>query len=107
MAVSSGQSVLSTVYRIWAGFRPQDAMKWQERWIHKDAYGFRSKRGAMDAASVLQVLLEATRAVKSTVAGYGLDYNKCYDLVPHAVARQRRKGCMLGPSGQPGECTPT
>ena len=35
-------SVLPTVYRLWAGLRLGDAMRWQESWIHAEAYGFRT-----------------------------------------------------------------
>ena len=51
-------SVLSTVYRLWAGLRLGDAMRWQEDLIHEEAYGLRTGRSATDAAALLQTLLE-------------------------------------------------
>ena len=47
-------TVLSQIYRIWVGVRMEDALQWQEQWIHPEAYGFRPHRGAMDAATVAQ-----------------------------------------------------
>ena len=46
-------SVLSTVYRLWAGLCLGDAMLWQESWIHAEAYGLRTGRSAEDAAALL------------------------------------------------------
>ena len=39
-------SVLSQLYRVWAGVRLEECMIWQEKWVHPHAYGFRKKRGA-------------------------------------------------------------
>ena len=75
--------VLSVVYRLWAGIRLADAMRWQEGWIHPEAYGFRTGRGAMDAASLLQVLVELVGAGGlRSLSGFGLDYKKCFDPMP-------------------------
>ena len=38
--------VLSNVYRVWAGVRLQDVMRWQETWIHPFAFGFRSHKNS-------------------------------------------------------------
>ena len=78
-------SVLPTVYRLWAGLRLGDAMKWQESWIHAEAYGFRTGRSAEDAAALLQTLLELARATGRSLSGTGLDYKKCFDLVPQTA----------------------
>ena len=48
-------TVLSMVYRLWAGTRLWEVMRWQEAWVHPRAYGFRLARGAVDAATVTQV----------------------------------------------------
>ncbi len=78
-------SVLSTVYLMWAGLRLGDAMKWQESWIHAEAYGFRTGRSAEDAAALLWTLLELARATGRSLSGTGLDYKKCFDLVPQRI----------------------
>ena len=61
-------------------------MKSQESWIHAEAYGFRTGRSAEDAAALLQALLELARATGRSMSGAGLDYKKCFDLVPQRIA---------------------
>ena len=51
-------TVLSMVYRLWAGTHLWEVMRRHEAWVHPRAYGFRLARGAVDAATVTQVLLE-------------------------------------------------
>ena len=45
-------TVLSMVYRLWAGMRLADAIAWQESWAHPAAFGFRPARSALDGAAV-------------------------------------------------------
>ena len=51
-------TVLSMVYRLWAGVRLVDAIAWQEAWAHPAAFGLRPARSAPDGAAVTQVLLQ-------------------------------------------------
>ena len=37
-------TVLSVVYRLWAGTRLWEVLRWQETWAHPEAYGFRPAR---------------------------------------------------------------
>ena len=78
-------TVLSMVYRLWAGTRLWEVMRWQESWVHPRAFGFRLARGAVDAATVTQVLLELARLKGWRLEGLSLDYVKCFDLIPQAV----------------------
>ena len=78
-------TVLSMVYRLWAGTRLWEVMRWQEAWVHPRAYGFRLARGAVDAATVTPVLLELARLKGWRLEGLSLDYVKCFDLIPQAV----------------------
>ena len=78
-------SVLSQIYRVWAGIRLEKCMQWQEHWIHPHAYGFRKKRGATDAASHISMLLELHKLIKKVLHGFGLDYVKCFDLIPQSI----------------------
>ena len=87
-------TVLSVVYRLWAGTRLWEVLRWQETWAHPEAYGFRPARGALDAAAVTQVLLELSRLKGWTLFGVNLDYVKCFDLIPQAVVL--RVGQELG-----------
>ena len=77
-------SVLSQLYRAWAGLRMEESMVWQEEWAHPLSYAFRPKRGALDAASLLALLLELHRLLRRRFGGIGLDYIKCFDLIPQA-----------------------
>ena len=78
-------SVLSQIYRVWAGVRLEECMTWQETWIHPQAYGFRKKRGATDAAGMVSLLIELYHVMQTTLMGFGLDYVKCFDLIPQQV----------------------
>ena len=78
-------TVLSMVYRLWAGIRLEEAIRWQEAWAHPCAFGFRPARSALDGATVTQVLLELCRLKGWAVAGMSIDYVKCFDLIPQAV----------------------
>ena len=77
--------VLSQIYRVWAGVRLEECMTWQETWIHPQAYGFRKKRGATDAAGMISLLIELCHVMHMTLMGFGLDYVKCFDLIPQQV----------------------
>ena len=78
-------SVLSQIYRVWAGVRLEECMTWQETWIHPQAYGFRKKRGATDAAGMISLLIELCHVMQTTLMGFWLDYVKCFDLIPRQV----------------------
>ena len=67
-------TVLSMVYRLWAGVRLVDAIAWQEAWAHPAAFGFRPARSALDGAAVMQVLLELCRLRGWAFAGMSMDY---------------------------------
>ena len=78
--------VLSMVYRLWAGVRLVDAIRWQEAWAHPCAIGFCPARSAHDGAAVTQVLVELCRLQRWAVGGISINYVKCFNLIPHAVA---------------------
>ena len=78
-------SVLSQLYRVWVGVRLEECMIWQEKWAHPHAYGFRKKRGATDAAALIALLIELHTVMRAALKGFGLDYVKCFDLIPQQV----------------------
>ena len=78
-------TVVSQIYRIWAGVRMEDAMKWQETWAHEQSYAFQPHRGSRDAAAVLTLLIELSHVMKTLLAGVGTEYTKCFDLIPQAI----------------------
>ena len=73
------------VYRLWAGTRLREVMRWREALVHPRAYGFRRAWGAVDAATVTQVLLELAQLKGWRLEGLSLDYVKCFDLIPQAA----------------------
>ena len=82
-------TVLWQIYRMWAGVRMEDALQWQEQWIHPEAYGFRPHKGAIDAATVLTLLVELAQVLKALLVGAGTDYTKCFDLISQAISMAR------------------
>ena len=71
---------------MWAGVCMEDALRWQERWVHQEAYGFRPHKGALDAATVLTLLVELAQALNTPRVEAGTDYTKCFDLIPQAIS---------------------
>ena len=49
------------------------------------AFGFRPARSAADGAAVTQLLLELGRLKGWPVSGMGLDYRKCFDMMPQGI----------------------
>ena len=78
-------SVLSQLCRVWAGIRVEECMVWQESWAHPHAFSFRKKHGAADAAALIAMLIELHNIIQECLAGLGLDYLKCFDLIPQQV----------------------
>ena len=49
------------------------------------AFGFRPVRSAVDGAAVTPLLLELGRLKGWPVLGMGLDYQRCFDLMPQGI----------------------
>ena len=79
-------AVLSQIYRIWAGVPTEDTLLWQEQWVHQEAYGFRPHKGALNAATVLTLLVELAQALNTPLVGARTDYTKCFDLGLQAIS---------------------
>ena len=84
-------TVLSMVYRLWAGTRLWEVMRWQEPWVHPRAYGFRLARGAVDAATVTEVLPEQAGLKGWRMEGLSLD-------LPSALTSSRKRSCCGSPA---------
>ena len=78
-------AVLSTVYRLWAGVRPEEVIRWQETSAHPVVFGFCPGRGSLGGAAITHMLLELCRLRSWTVAEMSVDYKKCFDLISQAV----------------------
>ena len=64
----------------------EDTLQWHEQWVHLEAYGFRPHKGAMDAATVLTLLVELAQVLNAPLVGAGTDYTKYFDLIPQAIS---------------------
>ena len=64
----------------------EDALDWQEQWVHQEAYGFRPHKGAIDAVTVLSLLVELAQLMGTPLVGAGTDYTKCFNLIPQAIS---------------------
>ena len=95
-------TVLSMVYRLWAGVLWADDMAWQESEAHPTAFGFCPARSTLDEAAATEVLLELCPCQGWAVAGMIIDYVKCFDLIPGAVVL----ALALELSVDPGTCDP-
>ena len=79
-------TVLLQIYRIWVGVRMEDALDWQEQWVHQEAYGFCPHMGASDAATGLSLLVEMAQVTGTPLMGASTDYTKCFNLIPQAIS---------------------
>ena len=50
----------------------EESMLWQEEWAHPLSYAFCPKRGALNAASLLALLLELHRLLAGVLGGSAL-----------------------------------
>ena len=82
-------SVLSSVYRLWSGFRFQQCLTWQTKWAPKGMHGCMPKRGAESMAMCIAQDMEAPSyeypETGGYVAGISYDFAKAFDVVPHDV----------------------
>ena len=87
-------TVMSAVYRLWAKCRADTLMAWQEQWASRDMFGFRRRRGAMDAFYRTSLEIEKALLENRPLRGVLLDITKCFDTVPWEVTFQlvRRMG---------------
>ena len=60
----------------------EGALQWHEQWVHRGSYGFKPHKGAMDAATVLTLLVELAQVLDAPLVGAGTDYTKCFDSIP-------------------------
>ena len=78
-------TVLSIVYRHWAGVPLADAIACHESSAHPVAFCFRPATSALDGATVTKVLLELCRLRGWAVTRMSIDYLKYFHLMPQAV----------------------
>ena len=64
-------TVLSHIYRIWAGVCLEDSLQWQERCVHQEAYG-EAVWGVSPIPAAQPVALFARLAQEFSCADYGI-----------------------------------
>ena len=75
-------TVLSMVYKMWAGVHLADTIAWHKTWAHAAAFGCRPAMSALDRAAFTHAFLELCRLWRWIVAGMSVEYVKCFDLIP-------------------------
>ena len=63
-----------------------EVIAWQEQWVHGGLHGFRPAHGAEDVFWGLALRLEEALLSGEDLAGFSLDYAKCFDKVPVAIS---------------------
>ena len=79
-------TVMPVVYRVWAAARCRECMTWQESWIDQTQHGCRPKHGTTDALLQVASELEAAMLNGEELHGAALDFSKCFDNIPIAIA---------------------
>ena len=74
--------VMSVLYRLYAAFRLQDVITWQENLLHSEQYGFRPGFSVDDISYSVSLQIEQALLDNSGLIGLHFDYKKAFDLVP-------------------------
>ena len=77
-------TILSMIYRLWAGIRLEEAIRWQEAWGNRCAFAFRAERLGWRHSD--PGLLEPCGLKGWAMVGMSVNYGKCLDLIPTAIA---------------------
>ena len=78
-------SVMSAVYRLWAGTRIRDVMQWQEAWLTKGQMGFRAGCACDDVYWAMALRAERAMLTCTCDVGLSADLAKAFDSVPHEI----------------------
>lgn len=82
---------MPVIYRMWALCRLQPTMKWQQEWAPPHMHSFRRSHGPEDVYWDIALHAEHTLTRKETdppflgLLGISLDYDKCFDMLPHST----------------------
>eukprot|EP00435_Cladocopium_sp_Y103_P067902 s395_g30.t1 len=74
--------VMSVLYRLYAAFRLQDVIQWQESVLHDSQFGFRPGHSTDDVHYSISLSIEEALLNGSPLIGLHFDYRKAFDLVP-------------------------
>ena len=78
-------SVMSVIYRAWAGTRLRELLEWQDSWVSDNLHGYRPRHGPEHVWWILELRIERALIEGTDLAGISLDYAKCFDRVPSII----------------------
>ena len=74
-------TILSVIYRIWAGVRASQLRQWQESWIHPSLHGGRAGHETLDGVFETNLHIEQAQEAGTNLYLLLLDYRKFFDFV--------------------------
>ena len=81
-------TVMSTIYRLWAGTRVQELIEWQAHWIGDEQFSYRPEWGCHDAWWTQALSIEHALLSGEDIAGLSLDWAKAFDRLPKDILLQ-------------------
>jgi len=90
-------SVTSLIYRLWAATRLRDVSAWQEHWVEQSQMGFRPGKGTVSMFMAMAAKIEKAVLDGEDIVITSLDYQKCFDLIPHTILLRTAEECGLDP----------
>ena len=74
-------TILSVIYRIWAGIRASQLRQWQESWIHPSLHGGRAGHETLDGVFETDLHIELAQEAGTNLYLLLLDYRKFFDFI--------------------------
>ena len=74
-------TILSVIYRIWAGIRASQLRGWQETWIHRSLHGGRAGHETLDGVFETNLDIEQAQLDAKELFLLLLDYKKLFDFI--------------------------
>eukprot|EP00660_Eupelagonema_oceanica_P019456 gene19456-biopygen3601 len=78
-------SVMSSVYRLWAGVRLRGMIAWQEKWAAKGQRGYRPGQGVEDVYWEIALRMEEAVLKGLPFGGLPYDSEKAFDRIPQQI----------------------
>lgn len=79
-------SIMAVAYRVWAAVRAQEALSWQETWVHPGQHGSRRGHSVSDALVRIGLEIEEAALTGNVLMGVAVDLEKAFDNVPVDIA---------------------
>ena len=78
-------TVMSTVYRLWAGTRVAEVIAWQAEWLGSDVCSYRVGFGCDDIWWCTALDIEHSLLMGEPLAGLSIDFAKAFDRLPITI----------------------